>query len=306
MLYVAHGGARRFDEDDLAFLAVVAGRVGLLLERAELSRAQREIERQRAQAAARQELLGIVTHELKTPVAVLKAYAELLHGRAEAAGRAEDVDVLERMEDQAERLLAMVEQVLDLQRIDAGLFPLEVGRVTLRALAERVLDGLRLTASTVRLRLDADEDVVVRADRRRLEQVLTNLVQNAIRFSPPDGEVRVTIGRAARLPDGALDEGTDGGTDSRLSRDAGWAVVSVSDQGPGVAEQDRRRIFRRFYQGQGGDRLHRGHGGLGVGLYIAREIAERHGGALWLEPAHDAARGATFSFAVPEVGPETD
>jgi signal transduction histidine kinase len=312
VLYVAAERPGAFGEQDLAFLTLVAGRVGLLLGRAELTRLQREIDRQRAQAAARQEFLGIVTHELKTPVAVLRAYTEVLLARAEQAGRAGEVELLQRVDDQAERLLGMVEQVLDLQRLDAGLFPLEIGRVDLAAVAARVLEGLQLTAANVRLRLDAEAGVDVRADRRRIEQVLINLVQNAIRFSPPGGEVVVRIRHAG--PMGGEGAGALAGpafrSAARSAPGARWVLVSVSDQGPGVSEEDRARIFARFYQGKGGDKLHRGHGGLGVGLYIAREIVARHGGDLWLEPAGHQWRGgvtgATFTFLLPVAGPDED
>lgn len=306
VLYVAGSQAEPFSEESLAFLAVVAGRVGLLLERAELTRAQREVERQRARAAARQEFLGIVTHELKTPVAVLRAYTELLLGRAEVAGRAEEVELLKRMQDQEERLLAMVDQVLDLQRIDAGLFPLEIARVDLGALAHRVLEGLQLTAGQVRLRADVEPGVVVRGDRRRIEQVVTNVVQNAIRFSPPGEEVLVRVSRAGELPRAAVEaqaQSDEVPAGASAAGPEGWGIVSVSDRGPGVSGSDRGRIFGRFYQGKQGERLYRGHGGLGVGLYIAREIVSRHGGVLWLEPAPPEGGGATFTFALPVAGP---
>jgi signal transduction histidine kinase len=341
-----------FTDEERAFLGLVAGQVGLLLERAALIRAQRELERQRAQAAARQEFLGLVTHELKTPVAVLRAYLELLLGRAEQAGRTDEVEVLRRMEDQAERLLGMVEQVLDLQRLDSGLFPLEIGRVDLVALAMRVVEGLQLTARDVRLRVEADPSVAqaagapaagaedtpvpaeeeatprlrVRADRRRIEQVLLNLLQNAIRFSPPGETVLVRLAYAERHPHHPGETEARRGSGHAASPPAvpanparGWAVVAVSDRGPGVAAEDRPRIFARFYQGKGGDRLHLGHGGLGVGLSIAQEIVARHGGELWLEPSQpadpagtaspgtEAAQwrvGATFTFTLPVAGPE--
>jgi signal transduction histidine kinase len=282
-LLVAGARAGAFVHQDLSFLSLVAARLGLLLERAELAAAQREVEQQRAQAAARQQFLGIVTHELKTPVAVLRAYAEVLLARAQKSGRAEEADLLERIDDQADRLLGMIEQVLDLQRLDAGLFPLEIGRVDLGALAARVVGDLQLANPNVRLRVEAAEQggTRVRADRRRIEQVLTNLVQNAIRFSPAGGEVVVRV---------RLDQQAEGG--------APRALVSVSDQGPGVPPDERARIFQRFYQGRGGAALHRGHGGLGVGLYIAHEIVARHGGDLWLEPPGDD-HGATFTFALP-------
>lgn len=309
VLYVAGDRPRACDGGDLACLMLVASRVGLLLERAELTRAQRETERQRAQAAARQEFLGIVTHELKTPVAVLRAYTELLLGRAEQAGRSDEVQLLQRMDDQTERLLAMIEQLLDVQRLDAGLFPLEISRVDLAALVTCVIEGLQLTAGQVSLRVQAEAGVEVRADRRRIEQVLINLIQNAIRFSPPGEEVVVRVrpaeGLAGRSSSGApMVPGDALPTPSATGLPERWILVSVSDRGPGVSEKDRAHIFARFYQGQMGDRLHRGRGGFGVGLYIAREIVARHGGDLWLQPEVPGAAGATFAFVLRAAGPD--
>jgi signal transduction histidine kinase len=309
VLFIASSRPRPLDDEDLAFLVILAARIGLLIERAELTQLQRIVERQRAQAAARQELLGIVTHELKTPVAVMRAYAEVLMERARKAQRTDEVALLQRIDDQAERLLSMVEQLLDLQRLDAGLFPLEISRVDLTELALRVVEGLQLTARDVRLRVEGRPGVVVRADRRRVEQVLINLLQNAIRFSPPGGEVVVRVQGADRLPPAAeMDRPAPsaGGATGAGALDGvgGWALVSVSDRGRGVADVDRSRIFERFYQGQGSQQPHRGHSGLGVGLYIAREIIARHGGRLWLEARTPGSVGATFTFALPVLGPE--
>jgi signal transduction histidine kinase len=311
LLYVADRRDTPFSEEDLAFLTLVAGRVGLLLERAELTRTQREVERQRAQAEARQELLAIVSHELKTPIAVMRAYAEVLIGRAQKSQRTEEADLLQRIEDQAERLLAMVEQVLDLQRLDAGLFPLEVSHVDLVDLVRRAVRGLELAEPDVRFALRSDvAPVEVRADRRRVEQVLLNLLQNAVRFCPRGGEVTVQVSRADTLPTAVA-----AGRASEGAADGGpGALVSVSDQGPGVPAAERVRIFERFYQGLGGATLRRGHGGLGVGLYIAREIVLRHGGLIWLDPAAPGGpdrqdrqdgntTGASFTFALPTAGP---
>jgi|GEM_PF-5447287 len=306
VLFVADTHGDAFDAEDLAFLQLLAARVSLLVERAELAGAQRELERQRAQAAARQEFLGIVTHELKTPVAVMRAYTEVLLARAQKRRHGDEVELLERIDDQAERLLKMVEQVLDLQRIDAGLFPLEIARVDLGALAARVAQDLQMANPEVRLQVRVDSAgspsgrIEVRADRRRIEQVLTNLIQNAVRFSPPGGVVDIWVRLGSGEPVPAA--GPSLATGPEEPARARFALVSVRDQGPGVSEADRARIFDRFYQGKGGERLHRGHGGLGVGLYIAREIVTRHGGDLWLEPAQPEA-GATFTFSLPVLGP---
>ena len=120
VLYAGTDGANTLDGDE-AFLELVATRIGLMIERGELYERQREVERQHVQMEVRQEFLGVVSHELKTPIAVMKAYTELLLKRAERGGRTAEIDVLRRMSDQAERMLAMIEQLLDLRRLEAGL-----------------------------------------------------------------------------------------------------------------------------------------------------------------------------------------
>src|SRR6185437_14643627 len=130
IVYVGSAAIGSLDGDE-AFLELVATRIGLLLERAELRERQREIELQQVQMETRQEFLGIVSHELKTPVAVMQAYTELLLRRAERGSRGSEIDILRRMSDQAERMLAMIEQLLDLRRMEAGLLTLEVSHFDL-------------------------------------------------------------------------------------------------------------------------------------------------------------------------------
>ena len=190
---------------------------------------------------------------------------------------------MRRVEEQAVRMLGLIDDLLDLQRLETGLMSLEQSSVDLVDLATRTAEELRLTTShTITVRAEhtgSAGTVVVPADRRRIVQVLTNLLQNAIRYSPTGGEIKVTVRRAPR-PDGDGDQ----------------AILAVSDNGIGIAPTDLPHVFSRFYQVAGG-RLHRGVRGLGIGLYIAREIVERHGGAIWVESAEN--EGSTFYVTLP-------
>jgi signal transduction histidine kinase len=286
ILYVGWPDPSWMDGDE-GFLDLAAGRFGLILERRELQQRQREFERQQAQMTARQEFLGIVSHELKTPVAVMKAYTELLLRRAERAGRSSELDLLHRMDDQAERMLAMIEQLLDLRRMEAGLLTLEISHFDLIEVVRRLAHDLELAAASdvgaPRIRVEAEGRLSIRADRRRVEEVITNLLDNAVKFSPPDGVVQVQVSR----------ERGESGEE--------WARIAVHDQGPGVAQPDAERVFERFYQASG--RLHKGHAGLGLGLYISRELVRRHGGEVWL--ASEPGQGATFLVRLPVAGPPT-
>jgi signal transduction histidine kinase len=278
VLHLAARAPGAIGRPDLAFLHLVAARAGLLLER-------EDVHRRRADARAREEFVGVVSHELKTPVAVTSAYVELLQRRAEREGRRGDLDVLARIADENQRMLAMVEELLDVQRIDAGVLHLELSRFDLAALVERVAEGLQLTTAAHRIVVASRGPVAVLADRRRIEEILTNLLENAIKYSPGGGEVRVTACRDSTGP---------------LS----LARVEVADQGVGIAPEDQARIFDRFQRGGAGGRLHRGHHGLGLGLYIARELVRRHGGEMGVRSAPGT--GSTFWFTLPTDGPAAD
>jgi signal transduction histidine kinase len=273
LLVVASGRTSAFNADDAAFLRLVAERVGLLLRHA-------EVEREVARTAARQEFLTVVSHELKTPVAVIKAYAEVLDRRGELADWPEqDRRAIERIHEQADRMLAMIEQLLDLRRIEAGTLPLELGRFDLAALVRRSTETIQATTAKHTMRTEAPTELVVRADRRRIEEVLTNLLENAVKYSPAGGEIAV-----------------------ELTAQGGVARLSVGDEGVGIPEGELLRIFDRFYQ-VGAGTYSKGHLGLGLGLYIAHEIVTRHGGKIWARSA--PARGSTFHVELPvEPAPE--
>jgi signal transduction histidine kinase len=269
-----------FGADDQMFLTLVAARVGLRLGAAELARRRAEIERAEVEQKAKQDFLSVVSHELKTPVAVIKAYTEVLEGRAERAGAAAAIDreVLSRVGEQADRMLGLVDQFLDLQRIEAGLMPLEESRFDVADVARRLAQATQVTTTAHQLRVEASRPVYVRADRRRVEQVLQNLLDNAIKYSPEGGPIVVRVGE----------------TLAREGRPE-MALVTVHDQGVGMSSEAATRVFQRFYQA--GTVPVRGHVGLGLGLYISRGIVTRHGGEMWVESKEG--KGSTFAFTLP-------
>lgn len=269
LLVVASRRPSAFSADDAAFLRLVGERVGLLLRHA-------EIERERARTAARQEFLTVVSHELKTPIAVIKAYAEVLGRRAEMDDWSErDRRVVDRVEEQADRMLAMIEQLLDLRRIESGTLPLELSRFDLAALVRRNAEAIQATTSAHHLSVLAPRELYLRADRRRVEEVVTNLLENAVRYSPRGGPIQINLAatQVARL--------------------------SVRDEGIGIPSADLERIFDRFYQ-VGSGTYSQGHLGLGLGLYIAHEIVTRHGGRIWAESS--PGQGAAFFVELPLDG----
>ena len=185
-----------FTGDDEAFLGLVAARIGLRLGNAELADRRAEVERAAVEQQAKQDFLSVVSHELKTPVAVIKAYTEVLEGRARRSGASSDLEILGRVGEQADRMLGLVEQFLDLQRIDVGLMPLEETRFDLVEVARALARSTQVTTTRHRIRVEAPRAVHVRADRARVEQVLQNLLDNAIKYAPGGGSIVVRVGEA--------------------------------------------------------------------------------------------------------------
>lgn len=279
LLMVTAEASGSFGPEAAAFLTLIATQAGLSAERTELARQQLEISREQAKQQARQEFLGLVSHELKTPVAVLKAYIELLMRKAELdPARASDEDVLTRMLEQADRMLAMIEQLLDLQKLETGQLSMEINQFDLMELARRVAENLQMASENHKITLNQNGRLMVLADKRRTEEVLFNLAENAVKYSPAGTDVLITVGTR------------------RTAQGREEALVSVADRGVGIPEKELPRVFERFYQGRRGG-FHRGHVGLGLGLYIAREIVERHGGVIWAEST--PGKGSTFYFTLP-------
>jgi PAS domain S-box-containing protein len=220
---------------------------------------------------AKTEFLSSVSHELRTPLTSILGYAALL--REDAAGLGEARDHIEVIERNASRQLRLVEDLLSIARIQAGEF--EVHKLPID-LAEVVLlgaEGLRPAAEEAGLRLEIECDGPVRAlgDSDRLAQVVANLVSNAIKFTPPDGRIDVTL---------------------RATEDE--ALLTVSDTGPGIRPAERARLFERMFRGDDVRRLQ--ITGAGLGLAIARSIVEAHEGRIDVSADGD---GATFEVTIP-------
>ncbi|MGH2719183.1 MAG: sensor histidine kinase [Actinomycetota bacterium] len=224
---------------------------------------------------SRRELVGNVSHELKTPITALQAHLEnLLDGVEEP-----NMDVVALMLGQCQRLARLVEQLLDLSRLESGDVPLELEPVALRPLVDQVLAEVAVARSdrAVSARNDVGDDLApLKADRERIHQVLYNLLDNAFRFTPPGGTVSVSA-----------------------DREGGFSRVSVADTGPGIPAEHLPRVFERFYRVDSSRA--RSDGGTGIGLAIARSVVEGHGGRIWAEQGSSG--GAVFRFLVPVWDP---
>jgi two-component system, OmpR family, phosphate regulon sensor histidine kinase PhoR len=222
----------------------------------------------------RQEFVANVSHELRTPLSLIKGFVETL--RAGAMDEPEQAkQFLEIIQKHTDRLTYLIEDLLTISRLEGGKVTLNLQPVTLRDVAERVIESLRSKASEKEVRVDnlLPKHLSASADVDRLEQVLVNLVDNAIKYGRHQGEVRL------------------GGSQKSRKEVELW----VQDDGPGIAPESQVRIFERFYRV---DRARsRETGGTGLGLAIVKHIVLAHGGSVWVNSK--PGQGASFHFTLP-------
>ncbi len=231
----------------------------------------RDITRFRQAEELKSTFISIISHELKTPVAVIKGYVSTLR-REDASWDPEVVkDSLSVIEDEADRLTGLIEDMLDASRLQAGGFTLKRSDVALTDVAQRLAERFQTQTNKHKIAVDLPPDLpVIFGDEIRLRQVLSNLILNAIKYAP-GGEIRVS---GQILPD--------------------QIILSVSDQGPGIATADIPHVFDRFYRGPDASRQTKG---AGLGLYLAKAIIEAHGGRIWVDPK--VKEGTKISFSLP-------
>ncbi|MCK6528789.1 ATP-binding protein [Myxococcota bacterium] len=236
----------------------------------------RDVTQEREAEQLKNDFLSVVTHELKTPLTGIEGYTRLvLMGRAGPVSDQQKrfLDVVYR---QAQTLRGMIQDLLDISRIAAGRMTYEFRLAPVDPIGRRVVEAQATLAHERGLELSYEgsdpERTVVRCDPPRVEQVLANLVQNACKFTDPGGRISV-----------------------RCRGEGGAVVVEVEDTGRGIPERDLPRLFDKFYQVERGDT--RGAGGVGLGLYICKEIASAHGGRI--EVRSQVGRGSTFTLTLP-------
>jgi signal transduction histidine kinase len=232
------------------------------------------------------EFISLAAHELRNPLTSVKGYAQLLlrAARKSTTFSENQLRALQSIEQQATRMSDMVAELLDASRIQRGTFEIQPRLVDLEGLARRVVEQRAQGLERHELRLEADPVALVgRWDPQRLEQVIRDLIDNAIRYSPDGGVVSVRIWHADH-----------------------FAHLCVRDEGIGIPPEERERIFAPFYRGAEARR--RSLSGLGLGLFVSRTIVEALGGRLWLDlPEGNAAarRGSQFCLTLPLAGADT-
>ncbi len=250
-----------------------------------------DLSRIRRLETVRRDFISNISHELRTPLASLKALTETLRD-----GALDDPPAAERflgsMETEIDALTQMVQELLELSRIESGQAALRLAPAAVAQIITPSVERLRPQAERNGLNLQvviAEDTPPVLVDVERMQQVVSNLVHNAIKFTPPGGSitVRAQQGRDGQIPASARK--------ARPLVSGGWPVVivEVADTGMGIPARDLPRVFERFYKA---DRA-RGSGGAGLGLSIAHHLVEGHGGHIWVES--EEGEGSTFFFSLP-------
>jgi signal transduction histidine kinase len=254
------------NRDELGALAANVNRMNDQLRNvyAELEQASRH----------KSEFLANMSHELRTPLNAIIGFSQVLRDEMVGGVNEKQAEYLDDIISSGNHLLSLINDVLDLSKVEAGQVELEVRPFSLREALERgvVMVRERATEDGVRVAFVADPEVdEVAGDERRIKQVIFNLLSNAVKFTPAGGEVDVSATRAN-----------------------GEVRVSVADTGPGIAPEDWERIFEEFQQSETGVGLREG---TGLGLALSKRYVELHGGRIWVES--ELGRGSTFTFALP-------
>ena len=254
----------RYTDADLALAQEVGHRLALVAENVRLSR-------------AREEFVSTAVHEIKTPVAAIKMAVQLMQQMRPEQREARLADLLPRLDRQCNRLNRLVTDVLDVTRVELKQIGIMRRKTDVSALVDRVVQEIRRQSASHQIVIVRNDPTAIDIDADRIEQVLGNLIDNAIKYSRAGSEVEV----AARRKGEEL-------------------IVSVRDHGVGIPADRQARIFERFYRAHAGTPYDHA-ASLGVGLYLSREFISRHNGRMWFES--EAGKGSTFYFSLPVSPP---
>jgi signal transduction histidine kinase len=240
-------------------------------QQAQLVAAQSEAEAARRAEALKRDVIAIVSHELRTPLTAVRGFSELLLTRNVSEQQRELW--LQTMYQETTAIATMLDELLDVSRLEDGALPLDIEAVALGETIERVATGFRAEGSAYQILVELPaSEVMVLADRDRLAQILQNLVSNAIKYSPGGGEVRISA-----------------------SQSGANALVQVRDRGLGIPAHEIERLFSRFHRVHSPERV--SIRGTGLGLFITQQLVARQGGEIWAQSQTE--EGSTFSFTLP-------
>jgi K+-sensing histidine kinase KdpD len=273
-------GQAEFDNAEVAFVGALANQAALAIDKASLYALERKTaESLRELDRARSDFVAVVTHDLRTPLSVVRGYLDLFAEQTQVNGRSKNGDRLPLAEAlaQVERLDLLVDRILASVKDDRPAITVRRTRFDLRSgLASAVREMGPMARKHTLRGPRGGAPLWARGDKRRTAEVVAGLVHNATKYAPPGTDIAVTI-----------------------SKQKERAIVRVTDEGPGVPPEDRRRIFEPFVR-LGSDEI----AGTGIGLFSSRRVTEAQGGALWYEDRADRKRGSVFAFSVPLAGGE--
>ena len=216
--------------------------------------------------------ISMVSHELKTPLTSLKAYVQLLHGRAIKHADVFGIEALGKIDLQINKMTKMINGFLDVSRLESGKIPLTRTKFDFGQFLEEIITDNALVQSTHPVKLMPGPAIIVNADREKISHVLSNLISNAVKYSQKNNAIEITYKIAAKNVE-----------------------VCIRDMGLGIDEKDIPRLFDRFYRVEDPNTKH--ISGFGLGLYLSAEIIKRHDGKIWAESIKD--KGSSFYFSLP-------
>jgi len=270
---ISQEGGPEFTHDDQEGLKMLASQAAIAVTNAILYERTKELDRLKS------EFVAVVSHEVRTPLTSIKGSLELLGDERFHKLPAPQKELLGICQANTERLIALINDILDFSKLESSKLSLNYERMDVERVLVEAVENIRNLAGSrgveLELRIDPSSGSV-EADPMRVGQVATNLIGNAIKFSPEKGRIEVFA-----------------------SGDAGMVTVSVKDYGKGIAQRDLNRLFQRFAQLDSSTT--RKAGGTGLGLVISKGIVEQHGGKIWVESA--LGKGSTFSFSLPRQKP---
>lgn len=233
-----------------------------------------DIQKLKEEDQRKADFVSLLSHELKTPVTSIKGYIQLMQREIKKNNlQKEKIESgLDRVDRLVKQLTGLVSDMLDLSRIETDRLDLKRKTVVLNALVTEVIEDFRMTAPERDITITQSEELVTQLDHDKIAQVLINLISNAIKYSPAKSLINIEISKSDQN-----------------------GMVSITDQGIGIAEKDHKKIFERFYRVEGKDEKH--FSGFGIGLYLAHSIIERHGGKLTIQSTPQ--KGSTFTFSIP-------
>lgn len=278
--FISAESGRRYDQDDLKLAEELARRAGLAMDNARLyQEAQQARESAERANRAKDEFLAMLSHELRTPLTSMVGWLDLL--RSKMLGPAEEEQALAAINRGTRTQAQLIEDLLDVSRIITGKMMLVMQPVALPPIVEAAVESIRpaAVAKQIDLRLNLARDTMrVTGDESRLQQIVGNILSNAVKFTPPNGLIEVT-----------------------LQAHEGQARLAIRDSGRGIAPEFLPQVFERFRQADSTST--RNHGGLGIGLSIVSHLVEKHGGSVEVQSAGEG-QGATFTVILPLLSVE--